>query len=62
MSGVPAAELTRVGIQTYQGASVQGSRREKGKRGPTEAKQLDVDVLSLRASITLTTEVEFGAF
>ena len=27
------------------------------KRGPTEAKQLDVDVLSLRASITtLTTE------
>ena len=35
---------------------------EKGEGGPTEAKQLDVDVLSLRASITLTTEVEFGAF
>ena len=32
------------------------SRGRKGKRGPTEAKQLDVDVLSLRASITLTSE------
>ena len=54
MLGVPAAELTRVGIQTYQGAGVQGSR--EGERGPTEVKQLDVDVLSLRDSITLTTE------
>jgi len=33
VSGVPVAELTRVGIQTYQGASVQGSRGGERGRG-----------------------------
>ena len=54
MSGVAAAELTRVGMPACQRAGK--PRGRKGKRVPTEAKQLDVDVLSLRASITLTSE------